>query len=294
MSISHFKDTKNKRMVRLINKNYIQEVSKKRRLAYFGLPGQEALDIVNWKEYISFVHAVEWGKNERILLQIKLSELGFNKNMRIYPYELTELLQNESLIANFAKYEIINFDFEGVLVSSGKPSEFSKLDAINKMCDIQNQENKFSIGESFLFLISFYATRNYSPELNDAIDNLLILPTTFASLQNSSISKICEFLKTDKAIQAAKIATIFPIKFYSECKFFDADCKDIVYYTGTNNAPIIHFVFLLTKTSNKKLSLNSLINVGKIERIPLQEIKVIKNGQISIDNLGIPPFERYL
>lgn len=291
MSQSHFKNTVNKEIVRSVDFKFLKEITNNSKVGYFGLPGKEILDVAAWKEAISFVHAVERGEEDIIDLQINLSKNDFDENVQIFDNELCELVEKESLTSSLPKYGIINFDFEGVLVSSGKSSQDTKLRAIEKMIQIQGQKS-FSLGEKWLFLITFYAARNNTPELHEAINILNSELPKFENLKESNISEICDYLKSENANQGAKIAAIFPIWFYSQCQYFEPDCKEIVYYTGTNNAPMIHFIFVLTKISDRALNLTSLVNISRIENIPLQKIKAIKKGYMKTDNLGIPPFER--
>lgn len=294
MTISRFKNTKNKEIVRTIDKKYISELYREyqRKLTYFGLPGKDILDILNWREYIGCVHAVERGKEERIGIQKRLTEFKFEKNAAIYPFELGELLRNQALCDHLLKYELVNFDFEGVLVSNKKTEKSYKIKEnstgiIKNMLELQ--KGKFNFNEKWIFLLTFYATRNSTKELDTFIDDMIEALPNISLLQNSNIDEICNYLKNQNTKQGAKMAVIIPIWLLQECGGFDIEVKEICYYYGSNNSPMIHFVFLIIE---RKRSMQNLLNIEKIKEIPLQKIKCIKNGEVETNNLGIPIFER--
>ncbi len=280
--------TKNKEIVRKIDLKYISMVAKKNKLGYFGLPGVNAFDIECWKDKIKFVHAVEWDKGNVAKLDLKLMELNFSYNKALFNGDICDILNDEFLKQFFKKYQLINLDFTGVLVSSTCDLKGNaKLNAIERL--IQIQAEKFDNMEEMILLVTFYGTRNDSEDLNNALDTLLKGLTIFDSLKNSNFNEICDWIK-NKGKQYHKIMTIFPVWLFTKCSNFSIECTEIIYYKGDSNSPMVHFVFRLIKTQNA-IDFSSLINIQKIESIPLQKIKIIEDGTIKTSNLGIPEFK---
>ncbi len=280
--------SKNKALVRLIDSKYISMVAKKKKLGYFGLPGPNAFDIEIWREYIEYIHAVEWDKEKVAKLDLKLMELDFSFNKALFIGDICDIINDEFLKQFFKKYQLINLDFTGVLVSSTSDlKKNAKLNAIERL--IKLQSDKFENMEEMVLLVTFYGARNDSKDLDDALDNLLEGLTKFNSLKNSNIEEICDWIKIEGK-QYHKIMIIFPVWLFTKCSNFLIECAEIIYYKGDSNSPMVHFVFKLIKTQSA-IDFSSLINIQKIESIPLQKIKIIEEGTIKISNLGIPEFK---
>lgn len=280
--------TKNKEIVREIDLKYISMVAKKKKLGYFGLPGVNAFDIEYWKDKIKFVHAVEWDRDNVAKLDLKLMELNFSLNKALFIGDICDIINDEVSKQFFKKYQLINLDFTGVLVSSTCDlKENAKLNAIERLIQIQSE--KFDNLEEMVLLVTFYGARNDSKDLDDALDTLLEGLTKFDSIKNSNIKDICDWIKI-KGKQYHKIMTIFPVWLFTKCSNFSIECAEIIYYKGDSNSPMVHFIFKLIKTQSA-IDFSSLINIQKIESIPLQKIKTIEDGTIKTSNLGIPEFE---
>lgn len=280
--------TKNKELVREIDLKYISMISKKKKLGYFGLSGLNALDIECWKDHIDFVHAVEWDKENVVKLDLRLMELNFSCNKALFKGDICDIINDESLSNFFKKYQLINLDFTGVLVSSTSSVKGNtKLNAIERLIRIQSE--KFENLEEMILLVTFYGARNETKDLDEALDNLLEVLKKFNSLKNSNIEEIYDWIK-NIGKQYHKIIMIFPVWLFTKCSDFSVDCCEIIFYKGDSNSPMIHFIFKLIKIQSA-ISFISLINIQKIESIPLQKIKIIEDGSIKISNLGIPEFK---
>ncbi len=277
----------NKAKVREIDLKYISNVARQRKLKYFGLPGSGAFDVEDWKEYIETVHAVEWDGQKVTDLHINLIELGFSKDLVIFSGDICDVIENSNYIELFVKYNLINLDFTGVLVSRSSSDRGNrKINAIKKL--LEDQSRKFDNMEELIVLFTFYGTRNESSDLDEALNLILDGLKNHSNFQNSNIEEICNWVR-DKGKQYHKIIVVFPVLFFSNCPKFLAICKEIVFYIGDGNSPMVHFIFKLTR-KRSGIEMASMINIQKMESIPLQKIKHIKDGEIEVTNLDIPEF----
>ncbi len=283
--ISSFSNTENKNKVRELDLSHIRRLAKIKKLGYFGMPGAKALDILHWKDCIEFIHAVEWGYQEAIELEISLMEAGMiNPKFKIFKGDVCDIINNKNNLREFDKYELINLDFEGVLVSSTSSTKGNtRLEAIEDL--IKLQAKKFKPSEELLFIVTFYGTRNYTEDLDEALDEISI--SLVNSLQDKGIQEKCEQLK--KSPQSSKIMAIFPVWFLSKSPQFSVKCMEIIFYIGTGNSPMVHFIFKL-KRKKSGVDLSPFSNISQIKSIPLRKITKIKNGKIVNNNSDILEF----
>lgn len=101
--------------------------------------------------------------------------------------------------------------------------------------------------------------------------------------------EICSYLKKEGK-QYHQIMMIFPIWLLSNAKM-DVTCLEIIFYLGKKSYPMVHFVFNVKK-KDEGIGLSSLLNVSKIQKLPIQRMKFIRNGEIIIGNDGIPEFKK--
>ena len=288
---SPFRDTKNKATIRReIDLPLVKEVSERLgsvELCYFGLPGAQALDVLAWRDFISRVHAVEWEPKDATLLAETLNRHGLSHNLRIFKNSLEDHVMNENrdVPKYHIRYEIVNFDFQGFIFTTSSSSSDKRIKTIEKTIAIQRHfRNRL-----FLFLLTVQAQRadhaDFRKLCEEAEGTVTGKPSNLHEIFNHA-------MKRGKQNSYLALAVPLWVFRFSVNANFTPDCRNIVFYKGTNSTPMVHFTFVLEYDKNRRQPM--FVEPDLVELIPLDHIQEVKNGSILPDylDLGFPKFKK--
>jgi hypothetical protein len=287
---SPFRDTRNKATIRQeIDLPLVKEVSERlgsTDLCYFGLPGAQALDVLAWRDFISRVHAVEREPEDATLLAETLNRYGLSHNLCIFKRYLEDHVMNENpdVPKDHIKYEIVNFDFQGFILTTSASSSDKRIRSIEKTIAIQKHfKNPF-----FLFLLTVQACRASHADFRKLCEEA----EGIVDKKSSNLHEIFKHaMKRGKQNSYLALAVPLWVFRFSVNANFTPDCRNIVFYKGRKTA-MVHFAFVLEYDKNRRQPM--IVEPDLVELIPLDRIQVVKNGAIMPDylDLGFPEFKR--
>lgn len=278
-----------------------------KKLFYLGLPDSEALDIVEWLEYIDTVYAFQCreypnpsnpdqSREKVLLLENTLRMLERKRQITtfdVFDGYIEEVVlrgfDNSPTIKEFAQQEVItlyNLDFCGQVTSpieykdrNGNPQKAYKFDAIKRLLDFQKQiifPNK-----KFIMFLTLHCSYD-GKELDDFIRNP----------QNRDIqdymSQISSLSKGKKAPYLVKAFVLFFLQQFFSTNEFVVEVLPTIHYIGDNNNPILFFTILGTSSQNKSAGgtvhyqkLNEILNCPFIQ---IDNDKFIKSTSFALKN----------
>lgn len=255
--------TKNKAAIRqLWDATIIGNFAKDRqkRLDYFGLPGPDIQDLIDWKEYIGFITGVEYSdrgngqdkdaqfkKISKLMQNLMLLDLGGNWEVRRgrlediilngadvdgnKPFNLR--LEKDRPINMY--YDIHNWDFQNGLGYSNKKKVDDKVEAIKRCMQLQR-------GYPFLFLL----TLNVRHNLKEEPQEYLLARAREHKHQEPVLSWYAN--KSNKrGMDHYRTKALVPLFVRETAHQSSYDCFTYppIYYQGPSEH-LLHFVFLLS------------------------------------------------
>lgn len=256
--------TENKSILRMlwdkpIIKSFSEEIG--RELNYFGLPGPDIRDLIEWRDFLGWktgVEYVERGRSADVEQQLRyvhvmqknvmLNDLSSEWDLRKGSLE-NIILDGVDIDGNppafleigpgkapRLRYDLHNWDFQGGLGYHNGNNESRRVDAIKRCIELQR-------GHSFLFFL----TLNVRHTLNEE-------PSKYLTGQAREIisGKYQEILQWYAAQGAAqrtdryRTKALVPLVIRQAAHFhsFDCYCYPVVYYKGPREN-LLHFVFRL-------------------------------------------------
>lgn len=163
----------NKNSIRLnYDKPIISRFSeqKSQKLIYFGLPGRNMTDVIEWKEYIEKIFAVEIDEIERHLIMVTAFQNRLDKMLEVFVGDIDELL-----LRGCDKYEtpldcafdLINLDYYGGLIYKDLKGDSKRIEALRKLIERQRL-NK----QDFLLLLTFNTRNRDEDEFDKTLDQI--------------------------------------------------------------------------------------------------------------------------
>jgi hypothetical protein len=157
-------------------------INRQKKLDYFGLPGPDIRDLVDWKDHIGFITGVEYSdlkngrdKDVQIAKISKLMQnlmlLDHSENWEVRKGRLEDIILNgadvdgnkpfkltlEKNRPSNMYYDIHNWDFQGGLGYSNRKNVDDKVEAIKRCMQLQR-------GHPFLFLLTLNVRHNLKKE----------------------------------------------------------------------------------------------------------------------------------
>lgn len=133
-----------------------------RQLAYLGLPGEELLDVLSWREFIGRCTAVE---NTDAMERLEFNVLRSHLEHMVDPLhgDIDELLVTNRGSGRLRwPYEIVNLDYTGGLVNAAAARGSKRLDALKGLFSHQ-------IGTAFLLFLTLNLRDKDHGELDDLV-----------------------------------------------------------------------------------------------------------------------------
>lgn len=299
-----FADTTNKSVIRTQWDAVIIEHWKSslgRPLSYFGLPGPEVKDLLDWKTYLSIKTGVESiGKTDRQKQQANETISRLYKN--IFLNNLSSEFQllrgdiediiinavdidgnspriNDGQPAHIAKfhYDIVNLDFDGGLGYLDMRGGSKRVDAIKRLFERQE-------GHNFILFLTINVRHTLGSQIDDYLKKMQ------ARERGNGWHELIEWhLNRPKGQLDHKLkATVLSfVQAVSELRMFSCTSHPPIVYEGHEKARMVHFAFEFTKQSGN-LKAFSIQDDRDLVEMPLLESK---DGRIRFAELQYPEFD---
>lgn len=305
-----FQDTLNKQIIRTQwDRPILQKLlhAKSDGLCYFGMPGPEIKDLLDWNDLLSYKTAVQIVRsgNQKTKDLETISRMHTNiavkniSNVQVLRGSIEEIiLKGHDIDDNpprhsfrepsgklAFRYDLMNLDFEGgagyKIKETANPdsSGGQRIEAVRKMLDRQQ-------GHSFLF----FWTVNVRDTLGD--EPLQYLKEVAQRVQNPGVRKVVDWTVglNSAGFKHYQLKTWIPlfVKDEAEARRFYCHCYPPVVYEGFEHAKMVHFAFSLTYEKSRELRVASPQNEEEVARLPLVESI---GSKLRIPSLQCPIFD---
>jgi hypothetical protein len=299
-----FQDTPNKATIRQkwdlpILISYADELG--RKLAYFGLPGVETKDLLDWREVLGHRTGVELLHKsgarrqdelraiDQLQLSIMLNHLdsdwqllrGDIEDVILNGYDIdgTPPALNDGDVPHrrLYQYDLYNLDFLGGIGYADVRGESKRIRAIRKLFDRQR-------GHDFLLLLTINVRDTVGGELSD------YLCEVSEDYDDSELGATLHwYAETGRAMKKYKLKAALPIclqEFARNCSF-NCFCYPPLAYSG-HNALLVHFVFQLGFVPGRNFPVPRQQRVEELVNLPLVEVE---GGGITVAGIQHPGFD---
>ncbi len=232
-----------------------------RKLDYFGLPGSEVQDFVDWEQYLAWKTAVEVvdktgptsKRSEQLRnvqkLQRNVMLRGFNENWELRKGQLeriildgTDIDGNRPARLRIDKnmpprmtYDLHNWDFQSGLWYKNALSKSVRIDAIKRCFELQK-------GHAFLLLVTINVRHGLGKELSTYLDGWA---EEFNSPNHREILGWYSTRSTREGEDHYRTAAtvLHLVRQAAHINSFDCFCFPPIYYEGLGSEHLLHFVF---------------------------------------------------
>lgn len=236
-----FVSTPNKDLIRKEFDKYViedQYRKKGERLTYFGLPGPEILDILEWREYLGKIIAVERDLYARHFMRSKAFSKGFDPaNFQILFGDIDDvILKGQDFEGEKPKesaFDVVNLDYEGGLVYKDLAGGSKRIRAIKKLFSLQQASKR-----DFVLSVTVNTRNRDWGEFDKTLDEV---QDELEEYGVEGVSKNIEWHKT--AGYAYKIKVYLPVHlgiWARPCSFFCSIIRTVT-YLGSSNRRMVHF-----------------------------------------------------
>lgn len=295
--------TENKKSIRgKWDKEIIREFRKKvnKKLDYFGLPGPDICDFLDWENYLGWKTGIELvstksNKTQRDFQLRRVNQLqtnvmlsGFSENWELRRGEIEDIILNGTdidgnkpalLIAEYnkapcMKYDLHNWDFQGGLYTN-RQNESKRIEAIKQCIKLQRDHH-------FLFLLTLNVRHTLGEELSTYLNGAA---GEIDSNKHKEVLKWYSNRGSNDNTERYRLKAVVPlfIRQIAQVNSFDCFCYPPLYYEGKKEH-LLHFVFEL---SPKKTVLPAFSQQKTYAVIELPLI-IVENGQFILASLQHP------
>jgi hypothetical protein len=300
-----FQDTDNKAAVRQkwnlpILSSYANELG--RKLAYFGLPGAEIRDLIDWKDVLDYRTGVELlskaGKGrsqelrtiDQIQLNVMMNGLGSDwQLLRGYVEDIIlegfdidgtpPALNNRDVPhRRLFRYDLYNLDFIGGIGYADTKGESKRIRTIRKLFERQK-------GHDFLLLLTINVRDTVGKELSG-----YLLEISEENPDDGDIRIMLEwYAAAGRGMKKYKLKSALPIAIQDFARFcsFHCLCYPPLAYRG-HNATMVHFVFRFEYTPGRNFPLPRQQGIKDLLNLPLVEID---NANVILAEVQHPEFD---
>jgi hypothetical protein len=307
-----FQDTPNKQIIR---SRWDQPILQKFKqssqdgLTYFGMPGPQIRDFIDWKDLLSYKTAVQIVRQgvqreedlatiNKIHTNVAVKNISHVQVLRgsveeviLKGYDMDGTAPRQSRQETSGKriftYDFINLDFEGGAGYKAKGgrarvsdnSGGQRIESIRKLFDRQQ-------GHSFVF----FWTVNVRDTLGD--EPMQYLKEVAQRIQRQSVQEIVKWTVSlkDSGLKHYQLKTWIPlfVKEEAEGRRFYCHCYPPVFYEGFEHARMVHFAFKLDFESGRDLRVSSPQDEDRVVRLPMVETR---DGELCIAATQYPGFD---
>jgi len=227
-----------------IRRNYDKTIIKRFRthkgtqLTYFGLPGRDMSDVMEWRQHIGRILAVERDDIERHLLMVKAFETSLDKRLRVFVGDIDNLLTkgyDEYNTPLDSAFDLINLDYYGGLVCKDLKGESKRIEALRKLF-----ERERNAKQDFLLLLTFNTRNRDDQEFKKTLDQVEL---ELASLR-LNVSSDIEWYKEARYDYKLKVYVLYTLDKIAAANRFSFSLKTLqppVTYLGSSNRRMVHF-----------------------------------------------------
>lgn len=299
-----FQDTSNKATVRRewdlpILTSYADEVG--RRLAYFGLPGEQIKDLIDWRDVLGYRTGVEIigqpGKKReeelrlihRLQTNVMIHGLGSDwqllrgsvEDILLEGYDLdgTPPARNggEVPLRRLYRYDLYNLDFTGGIGYADMRGESKRVRAIRKLFERQT-------GNDFLLLLTVNVRDTLGTELST------YLREESKEYHDQKLqATLSWYADVGRGMKKYKLKAALPSCFqeFARHSYFNCFCYPPLAYYG-HKAYMVHFVFKLTFVPGRNFPVARQQKVEELLNMPLVEVE---DGKILVAQKQHPGFD---
>jgi hypothetical protein len=300
-----FQDTPNKATVRQkwnlpILALYVGELN--RKLTYFGLPGIQIKDLIDWKDVLSYRTGVELlskssrkrDEQLRAINQIQLNVMlnGLDSNWQLLRGNVEDIILNGYDIDGIPpalnngdvphrrlfRYDLFNLDFIGGVGYADTKGESKRIRMIRKLFERQK-------GSDFLLLLTINVRDTVGGELST-----YILEISDENPDDQELQATLEwYAHAGRGMKKYKLKSALPIAMQDFARFcsFTCYCYPPLAYYGYN-ALMVHYVFKLKFVPGRNFPIPRQQKIKELLDLPLVEIQ---NGNIVVAEVQHPRFD---
>lgn len=306
-----FADTENKAAIRRLWDRVVLEGWRKNQkcntLTYFGLPGPDVCDLIDWKDLLdrfrSGVESLGRTKREQKKAQEDMGRLttnlflaGIASGFQLLRGDIEDIILdgldhdgnrpqiNDERPAHTAhfRFDIVNLDFDGGIGYRDGNGAAKRVAAIKKLFDRQE-------GHSFVLFLTINVRDTMGDEIEDYLRGLK------TRNRGPNWYEIIDwYLSRADGEREYKLKAIVPsfIHAVAEPRVFQCLSRPPISYIGHEQAHMIHFTFeLKAATSNGRL--NNLRGFSSQDDPDLIELPLLRceNGQLRLASIQHPRFD---
>ncbi len=305
-----FADTENKAAIRRIwDRALLQRWIQKQNcshLTYFGLPGPEIHDLIDWKNLLDSrrtgAESIGRTKQERLKARDEMGKLatnlfiaGISSGFQLLRGDVEDVILdgldcdgnrpqiNDGRVAHISKfgYDFVNLDFDGGLGYKDGAGAARRVAALKKLFERQE-------GHSFLFFLTINVRDTMGDEIEDYIRGLQTRergPNWQETLN--------WYLNRSDGERDYKLKAIIPsfIQTISETRVFRCTSCPPIAYEGHERAHMLHFAFELEAVilNGRTANLRGFSLQDDFDLISLPLIRC-ENGQLQLASKQHPTF----
>lgn len=297
--------TPNKQVIRRCwDRPIIEDFSKRigKKLDYFGLPGPDICDYLDWNESLGWKTGIEYASNRgsseqrqeqsrrlnELQTQVMLNNLGGTSEIRRGVLEdiilsgvdidskRPRLLTGEKNMPSRMEYDLHNWDFQGGLYKN-KRNESKRIEAI-KLCI------KLQKAHPFLFLLTLNVRHTLGDELSTYLNGAA---HDIGSVKHKEVLEWYSNRGRTDNTEHYRIKGVVPlfIRTIAQVNSFDCYCYPPLYYEGWKEH-LLHFVFELTPKGTV-LPTHSEQLTNTVIELPLIRVR---NGEFALVEQQYPHF----
>jgi hypothetical protein len=306
-----FADTKNKATIRRLWDRVVLESwrqkQKRDTLTYFGLPGPDICDLLDWKNVLdrlrSGVESLGHTKQEQIKAQEDIGRLstnlfiaGIGSGFQLLRGDIEDIIIdgldhdgnrpqiNDGRPAHAAhfEYDVVNLDFDGGIGYREASGAAKRVTAIKKLFERQE-------GHSFVLFLTINVRDTMGSEIEDYLRGLQI-----RDRGPSWRDTLAWYLDRADGEREYKLKATVPsfIHAISEARVFQCMSRPPIAYEGYERAHMIHFAFELEAMTPDGRSAN-LRGFSLQDDLDLIELPFLRceDGQLRIASMQHPGFD---
>lgn len=283
-----------------------------RRLSYFGLPGPEIHDLLDWQHLLGVVTGIEspgHNKKEREQADETIGRLnanimlnGLSSGFQLLRADVEDVILNSvdnygnppqlndgrpAHLAHFT-YDVINLDFDGGLGYRAKQASAKRTHGAAKRVDAIKELFKRQECHSFILFLTINLRDTLGPEVENYLNGLQ------SRDRGEGWHEMLDwYLNRTKGERDYKLKAIVPSFIHSvaETRVFRCISRPPIAYKGYG-AHMIHFVFELEATGSNSQGIR-LREFSPQDDRELLELPLLRseNGQLQIASIQHPGFD---
>lgn len=285
-------DTLTKGLIRSdVDKSIIQKFfeEKRRMLRYFGLPGKEILDVLEWKEYLKSIVGVEIDIDDASIMMHNVMDWGLEGDFKRLMGNIDEIMVTK-IDSNGRKlaypFDIVNLDYSGGMIHKDKTGLSKRVKSLRVL--FQNQENcsiKYEDFDDFIFFLTLNTRQKVGDEYNKFWKNIDTIIT-----KNQSNEETIDWYKRNEKYFITKIYIPTLIREIASATHYDCFTHEPITYKGSSDIRLIHFAFRLNYRSEIDLDIQHKQSLLDVLNLELKESRKI-NDHANITSFSTQPLK---